>query len=195
MATLVASMLAALTIVSAQPHMDNTYWLNVQTDAHKVANYARQMGYEEDSLFITELQRMWWEAQDELDKMERIIAHLIWYEAGSDGCSDRHQQLVGQVVLNRIRAKIWGNNIVEVIGRQGQYACAKRVFNAYLNDEPPAGITQRCYDNARVVIRGNAVECPPNVIYQAEIVQGSIYEKHYDRACGTTTYFCVGRVN
>ena len=52
----------------------------------------------------------WW-TDYELD----LLAAVIYHEAGSNECSDRHQQLVGQVVVNRMNSDEFPNTIYDVI--------------------------------------------------------------------------------
>jgi hypothetical protein len=123
----------------------------------------------------------WW-TEEELD----MLAALIYYEAGSNDCTDRHQQLVGQVVINRMNDDRFPNTIHDVIIQNGQYSTYKLVLGNMGGDFIP----QRCYTNAMVVLN-DGVECPPNVIYQANFKQGTkIYEEHYTSY--STTYFCHG---
>lgn len=138
----------------------------------------------EPTTIATEPQ-VWW-TEDELD----MLAALIFYEAGCDECTDRHQQLVGQVVLNRVADDRYPDTIYGVITdtKYGvQYQPYKLVLKNMGNRDI---IPQRCYDNALVVLNGE-VDCPPNVIYQAAFKQGSgIYEQYH--LSYETTYFCYG---
>lgn len=126
--------------------------------------------------------QVWW-TEEELD----MLAALIYYEAGSDDCTDRHQQLVGQVVINRINSDEYPDTIYGVITdtKYGtQYSTCNDVLNNIGNRDI---ITQRCYDNALMVLNGN-VDCPSDIIWQAEFIQGEIYET-YETRYGMT-YFC-----
>lgn len=122
---------------------------------------------------------IWWD-NEELN----MLAALIFYEAGSDDCTDIHQQLVGQVVLNRVTHDKFPDNIYDVITQKGQYSTCELVLNNMGTDVIP----QRCYDNALEVLNGN-VECPDNVIFQANFKQGSgVYKELYTSY--SVSYFC-----
>lgn len=117
-----------------------------------------------------------------------LLAAVIYYEAGSDDCTDRHQQLVAQVVLNRVASDEFPDTIYDVIMQTKpsiQYSPYKKIAkNAGNRDIIP----QRCYDNALIVLNGE-VECPSNIVWQANFKQGSgIYEVH--KTSYSTTYFC-----
>jgi spore germination cell wall hydrolase CwlJ-like protein len=121
----------------------------------------------------------WW-TEEELD----MLAALIHYEAGSNDCTNRHQQLVGQVVINRVNSDEFPNTIYDVIMQKGQYGPAYKVLYNMGNRNI---VPQRCYDNALAVLNGE-VDCPDDIVWQAEFIQGEIYE-----ACYTSysiTYFC-----
>ena len=110
------------------------------------------------------------------------LARLIYWEAGSDSISDRHQQLVAQVVLNRVASPGYADTIAGVIAQPGQYAVARQVQAGL-----PAEIPARCIANAILALNGS-VDCPPDVVYQAEFRQGAVYEVH--STSYSTTYFC-----
>lgn len=125
----------------------------------------------------------WW-TEEELD----MLAAVIHYEAGSDDCSDRHQQLVTQVVLNRVASNEFPNTVYDVVTQTKpniQYSTYKKVLANMGNRDI---ISQRCYDNALVALNGD-VDCPDNVVFQANFKQGSgIYEEHYTSY--SVSYFC-----
>lgn len=128
---------------------------------------------------------MWWTDYD-LD----LLAAAIFYEAGSDCCADEHQQLVGQVIINRMNDTRYPDTIYDVITDTKfgiQYSTSDRILRDAGNHDI---IPQRCYDNALVVLNGE-IECPDDVIFQANFKQGKgiykIFETPY-----STTYFCHG---
>lgn len=134
-----------------------------------------------ETITATEPER-WW-TDEELD----ILAAVIYYEAGSNDCSDRHQQLVAQVVLNRVASNEFPNNIYDVVTQQNptQYSTYKLVLRNMGNRDI---IPQRCYNNALKALNGK-VDCPDNVVWQANFIQGSeIYEIH--ETSYSVTYFC-----
>lgn len=122
------------------------------------------------------------------------LAKLIWLEAGSEDCTDEHQQLVAAVVLCRVNSDKWANTIKNVIsqGNGAQYGS----YGGYhwYNDVVP----QRCYDNALKVLNGE-VDYPDNLTYQSSFRQRGfgakeyqVYKTFYTESTGVTTYFCLG---
>ena len=149
--------------------------------AHAVAETARAYGYTETSAVIQTAQADWWQAQAEIDEQVDLLARVIWFEAGSSWISDRQQQLVACVVLNRCADPRFPATISGVVYQRGQYSCASRLYSI-----SKMNIPARCYANARLAAYG-AVDCPVNVIYQAAFCQGTgVYEKGY------RTFFCYG---
>lgn len=157
---------------------------NRQGELHALANMARDMGLPEDSPIITEAQRLWLEEEQNL----RILAKVVRNEAGY--CSDRHQQLVAQVVLNRVESPLFPDNIVDVVNAPLQYN------PAYTRNLPVYGgsdeETNRAFENALKAMNGE-VDCPTNVVYQSEFPKlgSGSYEIHkVDTGWfASTTYF------
>ena len=111
--------------------------------------------------------------EEELD----LLARLIFSEAGSDWCSDKMQQYVGSVVLNRIQSAYFPNNMYDVIYQRGQYSV---VNNGAINKTP----NERAYEVAKYLLINGSV-LPSNVIFQSQFIQGDgIYEKVQNM------YFC-----
>jgi len=112
-----------------------------------------------------------------------LLARLIQAEAGGDDCTDEHQLLVGNVVLNRIADARYPDTLYGVIyDRQYsiQYACA---YNGAL-DKPAS---DRAIRHAERLLQGERF-CPVGVVKQSERVQGEVYKSFKTRY--TTTYFC-----
>ena len=109
------------------------------------------------------------------------LSHVIHAEAGSDCCTDEHQKLVGMVVLNRVADERFPDTIKEVVLQPGQYAC---VSNKSFYLEP----SERAVRNTIAVLNGE-VDCPENVIFQAEFPQGDGIYKVCESSY-STTYFC-----
>lgn len=151
---------------------------NIEVDIEVSQPEVYQAVYE-----IPEEPQLLW-TSDELD----MLAALIYYEAGSDDCTDRHQQLVGQVVLNRVASNEFPNTIYDVITQVSpavQYSTYKHVLDNMGNRDI---IPQRCYNNALVALNG-WVDCPDDVVWQANFVQGSsIYEEIHTSY--SVSYFC-----
>lgn len=110
-----------------------------------------------------------------------LLSHLIQGEAGSDFITDEHQQLVGQVVVNRVKSDKYPDTLKEVIYQKGQYQCTT---NGQFDKNP----SKRAIKNAKLVLEGK-VDCPENVIYQAEFKQGSGVYKKIETII-STTFFC-----
>ena len=90
-----------------------------------------------------------------------MLARCIYYEAWCD-CTDRHRELVAQVVLNRVASDYFPDTIYEVLAQPGQYA------NDYYSgvNEVPDFALEKCRELAIKALEGN-VECPPNVLFQS----------------------------
>lgn len=182
--TVIAVALAMTALLSTAVNASAHYFDEQEAqkeEAHAVAEAAREAGFPENHPIITEAQGRWWSAQMDIDRQLDLLTRVVWFEAGSNWLSDRHQQLVAQVVLNRIADPRFPNTMDGVIYARGQYSCAGRLYSIHWSK-----ITQRCYDNARAAAYG-LVECPANVVYQSGGMQGrGLYEFHYN------TYFCYG---
>ena len=113
-----------------------------------------------------------------------LLAKIIYLEAG--GCTYRHKQLVGCVVINRMNHKAFPDTLESVIYQKNQYYPKG---SKYLSDATP---DSECYKIAKELLKnGNNGICPDNVLFQAEFVQGEIYEVIVS-PYGSTTYFCYG---
>lgn len=123
----------------------------------------------------------WW-----TDKELDMLAAVIYYE--SNDCTDRHQQLVGQVVINRVNNDNFPDTIYDVITQTEptiQYSTYKEILSII---ETPEIIPQRCYDNALVILN-EEVKYPDNIVYQANFEQGSgIFEEIHTSY--SISYFC-----
>lgn len=124
-----------------------------------------------------------------------LMAYMLFDEAGD--ASNEEQQLVGCVILNRqkmggINQNMVNPTLTQVINEQGQYYRAiKMGYNLNISTISLDKITERCYNNARIVLE-HRYECPDNVVYQATFKQGSgVYKSFYhDAPYYNTTYFC-----
>lgn len=150
---ILAVLICAALLVAAMP------WTSRQDKAHRLANLARELGCGEDSPIITEAARLWWAETEDC----RILANVVAHEAPY--CSDRHQQLVAQVVLNRVADPRFPGTVREVVNQPGQY---HRSYTNNLPDYATAGAEmRRCFSAAIRALMGE-VECPPDVIYQSQ---------------------------
>lgn len=158
-----------------------------QAALHELAEAARALGLSEDNAIITEAQRLWMEEETNL----RIIAKVVRNEAPY--CTDRHQQLVAQVVLNRVASPLFPDNVTDVVNAPGQYNPAYTAELPELTDNDPE--VQRAFRNARAAMSGD-VDCPADVLYQSEFksLGSGIYEQiTVDTGWyRSTTYFNFG---
>ena len=130
-----------------------------QNELHELANMARAMGLPEDNPIIVEAQRLWLEEETNL----RILAKVVRNEAGY--CTDRHQQLVAKVVLNRVESPLFPDTVVDVVNAPGQYNPA---YTRNLPSLQTADAEQcRAFENALKAMNGE-VDCPANVLFQSE---------------------------
>lgn len=112
-----------------------------------------------------------------------LLAKVINAEAG-EGCSIEHNQLVGCVVMNRVRDNRFPNTIQGVVYQKGQYSCiCSRKFQQYPS--------QIAINAAKWVLDGNAY-CPSKVIYQSSTRQGKGLYKSFSYSYYQITYFCYG---
>lgn len=115
-----------------------------------------------------------------------LLAKVINAEAGS--VSDKHQQLVGCVVMNRVNSANFPNSIHDVVYQKPtQYACAwDNSFKKKVSD--------RALKNAKLVLEGK-IKSPYNLVWQAEFKQGNKVYKKFRTKVGknkySTTYFCT----
>jgi len=162
-----------------------------QETAHEIAELARSMGLPEDDPIIVRARDLWWEAQKQFCEDRDAVATLLGNEAGY-GCSDRHMELVAAVPVNRCRSDKFPDTIYEVIVQKNQYHPDYADPNSYYGRRARADAESwaKYQEIAARALRGE-IECDPNVLYQAEFVQGTgIYETHQTNY--STTYFCYG---
>lgn len=183
---LVVIFVFTLTIAS-QVYATDTQLTPVQTMAEEIINWARANDYTENNVIIQDALKVWWCETEELE----ILANTVYFEAKY--CSDRHQQLVAQVVLNRLNDNRFPNTIYEIITAPKQYS------KAYVQNLPCyitcSSEMRRCFDNTWEAYIGN-VECPDNVIFQSEFpnLGTGTYEIHQFKSpyYQSTTYFNYG---
>jgi len=113
-----------------------------------------------------------------------LLAKLINCEAGSNWCTNEHQQLVARVAINRSKiGKGFPSTIKGVIFQKGQYT--NSINSNRWKEYPPL----RCITNAKIALDG--INCPNNVVFQAEFKQGSkVYKKFLNPITKKYTYFC-----
>lgn len=64
MKKLLATILITSTLITPCLAITTTECQQIQQTAHQMAEYARQLGYPEDSVIIQEAQKKWWEAEN-----------------------------------------------------------------------------------------------------------------------------------
>lgn len=165
--------------------------IKMKNTAHEIAELARSMGLSEDDPIIKRASDLWWEAhyaeiyptQTYSDEDLRILTNVIHFEACC--CPEWHKELVGQVVLNRVADSRFPNTIKDVVAQPGQYSVS---YTTKTID------CQNCNDVAKHVLE-YGVDCPENIIYQANFKQGKgVYKTSYVNTgwFRSTTYFCYG---
>lgn len=112
-----------------------------------------------------------------------LLSHLICGEV--EGCDRQMKTYVGSVVLNRVADSRFPNDLYGVIYQTNplQYSCT---VDGNFEKEPG----EETVDVAKYLLT-NGSQLPPNVIFQAEFVQGSIYDTLL-APNGVTEYFCIG---
>lgn len=109
-----------------------------------------------------------------------MLAAAMCQEAGGESSYTR--RLCGNVIINRVNSPNYPNTIHGVISQPGQYA-----FYPSCGHEFPywasESLKEACRAEARDLLNGNLI-APAGVVYQAEFIQGEVYE--YSEG----TYFC-----
>ena len=167
---------------------------NMQEAYHAIANYARSLGLPEDSEIIQTCSKLWWEEQQKLN----ILAKVIEKEAGA--CPWLHRIAVGQVVMNRVASDLFPNTVFDVVNQSSTWYDADGVKHTIYQYSPTycygfEGVSRQSYEDAKFVLDGNALEwyVPGDIIWQAEFPQGkevwwkSVVDTGWFRS---TTYFC-----
>lgn len=145
-------------MIGAVPNENENDWTPTQNKLHQIAELAREIGLEEDNPIIQEASFLWYTELEDV----KILANVIYPE--SNGCTDRHQQLVGAVVMNRKKSNKFPDTIREVIIQPNQYSPSYiRNLPDYITSEKEM---KRCFRNAVLAYLGE-VECPENVLYQS----------------------------
>ena len=112
-----------------------------------------------------------------------LLSKIVDAEAGSSWLTDEHRLLVASVVVNRIHSPEFPDTLYEVIYQSGQYAPVER--DSFDELIPSKKSVEAAY---KILSEGSIA--PPDVVYQANFIQGSdTYKKIHDDRLGTT-YFC-----
>ena len=112
-----------------------------------------------------------------------LLSKIVETEAGSNWLTEEHRQMVASVVINRVNSPEFPNTLYEVVYQKGQYAAVGT--NRFKNVIP----SEKVVRSSMIILKNGSI-APPNVVFQAEFVQGKgIYKKITDKVLGTT-YFC-----
>lgn len=156
-----------------------------QDALHQAAELLRNAGFSDDSEPIRALSEAWWQEQEDLD----IIAKVIQHEADPAYCEWEHSLAVGVVILNRVASPYFhGDTVKEVVAWPGQYLPS---YTWGFENVP-----RRCYDAAKAVMDGDH-DIPSDVYWQAEFPQGKEIWKIFRVDTGyysSVTYICRGIV-
>lgn len=180
-------MLAVVAVLLAVSAKADNAWTQRQKQAHEIAELARSIGLPETDPIIVRAQEIWQEEDASFQRDRDIIATVIYNEAWG-GCSERHRELVAAVIMNRVKSDKFPDTVYDVVSQKGQYLAE------YANGDkryiPQGYALEVCRRIAEMALLGE-IDCPDNVIYQAESVQGTgIYE--ICKTSYSTTYFCYG---
>ena len=148
----------------------------------RAAEILRAAGFHDDSDALIALRNAWWEEQEKLD----IVAKVIQNEADPAWCEWEHSVAVGAVVMNRVRSPYFPNTVREVVAAPGQY------LEAYTRDF--GKVTRLAYEAAKAAIDGDH-DVPDDAYWQDCTIQGVSIWKAF--VCDTgyfssTTYICRG---
>lgn len=177
-------LLILLCIILATPAhaADEPIRTNKQLALHEAADILRAAGYSDDSEVIKALQAAWWQEQEDLN----IIAKVIQNEADPQWCEWEHSVAVGAVVVNRERSPHFPNTIREVVAQPGQY------LKSYTYDF--SGVSELAYLAAKAALDGDH-DVPADAYWQDNKVQGCYIWKSFLLDTGwfrSTTYICCG---
>lgn len=172
--------LAALTTPTAIAADEDPIRTAKQEALHEAAEILRAAGYSEGSEPIIALQELWWEEQEALN----IIAKVVDGEARY--CPWKHKVAVAAVVVNRVHSSYFPNNVYDVVAAPGQYTYL------YLSGFENIGL--ECWQAAKTALDGTD-DIPDDIIWQAEFPQGAeVWWKSFVDTgwYASTTYFCRG---
>ncbi len=181
--TLLCIVFIALCILMATPaaaYEGDRVTTRRQDALHEAAEILRDAGFHDDSDALIALRNAWWEEQEKLD----IVARVVMGEAGN--CPWMHQVAVAAVVVNRVNSPYFPNTVRDVVAAPAQYT------TLYLTGFEQT--TRQCYEAAKKALDGES-GVPEDVIWQAEFIQGREVWWQSDVDTGwfkSTTYFCRG---
>jgi len=153
-----------------------------QDALHQAAEMLRWEGYAEDSPEIRALSAAWWEEEEALN----ILAKVVRYEADPQWCEWEHSVAVAVVVLNRVASPYFPDSVKEVVAAPGQY------LESYTHDF--SDTPRLCYEVAKAALDGEH-DVPADCYWQAQFPQGREVWKIFILDTGwfaSTTYICRG---
>ena len=180
---------AAAAPSSAKPQMEPAACVQKMTEAHRMADCARFLGLQETDPIIVRAGQIWTQSYNEYISDSEIIATVISNEAGY-GCTERHMELVGAVIVNRTNDAAFPGTVTGVVKAKGQYNPDYATPGSYAWDKArdDQDTFATCLSYAKEALRGD-VTCESDVVYQDNQTHGSgIYETH--KTAYSTTYFC-----
>lgn len=154
-----------------------------QDALHEAAEILRAAGFTDDDPEVAALSAAWWEEQEDLD----IVAKVIQNEADPKWCEWEHSVAVGVVILNRVKCPYFkGDTVKEIVAAPGQY------LKSYTyNFEKTSRLA---YLAAKAAIDGEH-GVPSNAYWQDNKIQGCYIWKSFLLDTGwyrSTTYICCG---
>lgn len=153
-----------------------------QDALHNAAELLRAAGLPDDDPAIMALSAEWWEEQEALDILAKVVAH----EADPAYCQPEHSLAVAVVVLNREASPYFPNSVKEVVAAPGQYL---ESYTYGFENTP-----RRCYEIAKAALDGDH-DIPDDCYWQAEFQQGCRTWKIFRVNTGyysSVTYICRG---
>lgn len=161
---------------------DAPIWTFRQEWLHLVADEARALGFSEDSKVIKALQDAWWQEQEDLN----IVAKVIQFESDPAWCDWEHSVAIGAVIMNRVRSEWFPNNVKSVVTAPGQYT------PMYTYDF--SRVSRLSYAAAKAAIDGDH-NVPNDAYWHANFPQGTSTWKKFICDTGwfySVTYVCCG---
>ena len=107
------------------------------------------------------------------------MSHIVQAEAGY--CERAMVEGVASVIANRVADERFPDTVYGVVSQSGQYSTFYSVDSQVPTDE----VTEVCID-----ILENGSKFPPDVIYQANVPLGPVYQTL--STAYSTMYFCTG---
>lgn len=111
------------------------------------------------------------------DTMLNELALVIYQEAGGDACSDETRQMVGEVVLNRVKDDRFSELLKDVLLQERQFGRLHWTGlvwpeRAAMPEEEDA--VDRAFACARKLLENQALQLlPPDTVWMAEFEQGA----------------------